>query len=60
MLWVLIDVAIAVLALVVLTLVGLLLWRRVKALARLVGTAGEQVGTATALLADLRPPSQQR
>ena len=54
MIWVLLDVAIAVLALLVLALVGLLLWRRVKALSRVVGTAGEQVGAATTLLADLQ------
>ena len=52
--FVLLDVAIALLALVVLALVGLLLWRRVKALSRQVGAAGAQVGAATALLADLQ------
>ena len=52
--FVLLDVAIALLALVVLALVGLLLWRRVKALSRLVGAAGAQVGAATSLLADLQ------
>ena len=52
--FVLLDVAIALLSLVVLALVGVLLWRRVKALSRLVGAAGAQVGAATALLADLQ------
>lgn len=52
--FVLLDVAIALLALVVLALVGLLLWRRVQALSRQVGAAGAQVGAATALLADLQ------
>ena len=54
MAFVLLDVAIGLLALVVLALVGLLLWRRVKALSRLVSAAGTQVGAATALLADLQ------
>lgn len=52
--FVLLDVAIALLALVVLALVGLLLWRRVRALSRQVGAAGAQVGAATELLADLQ------
>lgn len=52
--FVLFDVAIALLALVVLALVGLLLWRRVKALSRLIGAAGTKVGAATSLLADLQ------
>lgn len=52
--YVVVDVVIAVLALVVLASVGLLLWRQVKALSRLVGSAGQQVGAATSLLADLQ------
>ena len=52
--YVVVDVVIAVLALVVLASVGLLLWRQVKVLSRLVGSAGQQVGAATSLLADLQ------
>jgi uncharacterized membrane protein len=45
--WVLLSVAIAVAALVVLAVLVLGLWRKVKALSSTVSTAGEQVGRAT-------------
>lgn len=49
--WILIDVAIALLALAVLVVLGLGLWRQVKSLGRAVGRAGELVGRATDELA---------
>ena len=48
--WILIDLAIALAALAVLAVLVLSLWRRVKALSRLVAEAGETVGSATAAL----------
>ena len=57
--WILLDAAVAVLALVLLVLVGLSLWRRVRALGRELARAGELVGGATAALEQLRqePPA---
>jgi hypothetical protein len=49
--WILIDVAIALLALAVLVVLGLALWRQVTSLGRAVGRAGELVGRATDELA---------
>ena len=51
MTWTLLAVAAALLALVVLALVSLRLWRRVRALTRTVAAAGETVGGATSALA---------
>ena len=48
--WILVDVVLALLALGLLVLVGLSLWRRVKALGREVSRAGELVSRATAQL----------
>lgn len=50
MLWVLVDVVLAVLALVVLALVALAVWRRVTALGRAVGAAGDQLSALAARL----------
>lgn len=52
MTWILIDLAIALLALAVLAVLVLGLWRRVKALASAVTAAGETVGRATDALAE--------
>ncbi len=49
--WILIDLALALLALGVLAVLGLGLWRKVKALSRTVGEAGKAVATATDALA---------
>ena len=49
--WILIDVAIAVVALAVLAVLVLGLWRKVKALSAAVAVAGEAVGQATDRLA---------
>lgn len=49
--WILIDVALALLALALLALLALRLWRQVKTLSRLVGSAGERMATATDALA---------
>ncbi len=49
--WILLDVAIAVAALVVLAVLVLGLWRKVKALSSAVTLAGESVGQATDRLA---------
>ncbi|MDP9182618.1 MAG: hypothetical protein M3P04_07580 [Actinomycetota bacterium] len=51
MLWVLLDVVIALLAVVILVAVALSLWRRVKAFTREAGEAGEVVGKASDTLA---------
>jgi hypothetical protein len=53
-LWVLLDVLLAVAALVGLALVVLGLWRKVKELGREVGRAGEAIGRATEELAELQ------
>ncbi len=49
--WILIDVAIAFVALAVLAVLVLGLYRKVKALSRAVGTAGETVAVASDALA---------
>lgn len=54
MLWVLIDVVMAVAALAVLGVVVLGLWRKVKELGREVSRAGEAIGAATDKLAELQ------
>ena len=51
MLWILLDVAIAVAALVVLAVLVLGLWRKVKALSAVVAAAGERLGEASDRLA---------
>ena len=48
--WILVDVVLALLALGLLVVVGLSLWRRVTALGREVSRAGELVASATAQL----------
>jgi hypothetical protein len=53
-LWVLVDVAIAVLALVGLTAVCLRLWRTTKALGSAIGTAGDTLGEASAAVPAVR------
>ena len=50
MTWILIDLAIALVALAVLAVLLLGLWKRVKALSRVVGSAGERLATATEAL----------
>jgi hypothetical protein len=54
--WVLLDVAIGVLALALLGMVGYLLYKRVRALMRTVGTASAQVGELTPGLTVTPPP----
>ena len=56
MLWVLLDVAIGLLSLVVLGLVLLTLYRRVRGLLRTVGDASRQVGELSAGLSVAPPP----
>ncbi len=51
MIWILVDVAIAVAALAVLAVLVLRLWRKVKALSQAVTVAGETVASATDALA---------
>ena len=53
--WILLDVVLALLALSLLVVVGLSLWRRVKALGREVSRAGELVAQATAQLEQVQP-----
>ena len=48
--WILVDVVLALVALGLLVVVGLSLWRRVKALRREVSRAGELVAQATTRL----------
>lgn len=55
--WILIDVAIALLALAVLAVLVLGLWRRVTSLGREVSRAGELVGRATDELAKVQGAS---
>ena len=49
--WILVDLALALAALVVLGVLALGLWRRIKSLSRTVSRAGEAVATATDALA---------
>ena len=49
--WILVDVVLVLLALAVLAVLALGLWRQVKALSRAVSHAGEQVTRATDALA---------
>ena len=49
--WILVDVVLVLLALAVLAVLALGLWRQVKALSRAVSQAGEQVTRATDALA---------
>jgi hypothetical protein len=53
-LWVLIDILLALAALAGLALVVLGLWRKVKDLGRELGRAGEAIGRATEELAELQ------
>ncbi|MBK5307791.1 MAG: hypothetical protein JJD92_13995 [Frankiaceae bacterium] len=54
MLWVIVDIVLAVLALAGLGLVVLNLWRKVKELGREVARAGEAISAATDQLADVQ------
>jgi len=58
--WLLVDLLLGVLALLVLALVVLGLWRKVKALSREVSRAGEAIGSATDSLAQLQAVGEQR
>jgi hypothetical protein len=58
--WVLLDLLIALTALVGLGFVVLGLWRRVKELSREVGRAGESVGRATDALARAQDAAEPR
>ena len=58
--WVLLDLLIALLALVGLGFVVLGLWRKVKELSREVGRAGESVGRATDALARAQEATDPR
>ena len=58
--WVLLDLMIALAALVCLGVVVLRLWRKVKALSVEVGRAGERVGVATDELARLSDENARR
>jgi hypothetical protein len=49
-LWILVDVAIAVVALAGLVLVGLRLWRTVRTTTRALGSANERLAAASAAL----------
>ena len=49
--WILVDVVLVLLAMAVLAVLALGLWRKVKALSRAVSQAGEQVTRATDALA---------
>lgn len=52
--WILLDVVVALLAVGLLGLAGLSLWRRVKTLGKAVGIAGEQLAQVTAQLDGLQ------
>ena len=60
MLWLLLDVAIGLIALAGLTFVALGLWRQVKDLGREVARAGEAIGRATDDLAELQAKTPPR
>lgn len=61
MLWILVDVAIALLALTGLGIVGLRLWRTVKQTSRALGDANERLATAqNALEAAQRQSARDR
>lgn len=60
MLWVLVDVALGLVALVVLAVVVLGLWRKVKSLGRELNRASEVIGRATDELAELQAQSPPR
>jgi len=59
-LWLLLDVAIGLIALAGLTFVALGLWRQVKDLGREVARAGEAIGRATDDLAELQAKTPPR
>lgn len=52
--WILLDVVVALLAVGLLGVAGLSLWRRVKTLGEAVGIAGEQIAQVTAQLDGLQ------
>ena len=56
--WVLLDIAIGLLAVIVLLLVAFSLYKRVRALARTVGDASRQVAELTPGLAVQQPASR--
>lgn len=57
--WILLDVAIAVLALVALALVALSVWRSTKALGAQLGRAGDQLSGMSAALDGASPPGRR-
>jgi hypothetical protein len=54
--WLGVDVGLAVVGLLVLALLTLRLWRQVRGFARDVGNAGERLAAATEELSRLSPP----
>lgn len=56
--WILFDVVLALLVVGLLVLAGLSVWRRVKALGKAVGIAGEQLAHVTAQLDALQDRSR--
>jgi len=56
--WVLLDIAIGLLALIVLLLVGRSLYKRVRALLRTAGATSRQVAELTPALTVQHPPSR--
>lgn len=60
MLWIVVDVALGLVALVALALVVLGLWRKVKDLGRELSRAGEAIGQATDELAQLQAQQPPR
>lgn len=57
--WILLDVALSTAALVLLALVLLSVWRKVKALGREVTRAGDTLGAVTAALDGLQGPGER-
>ena len=60
MLWLALDLAVALIPLVLLGLAGMRLWRAVKGLTRTAGEAGDTVGAATDRLAAAQAAGPQR
>lgn len=60
MLWVLLDIAVAVLSLVVLGMVGVRLYKHVRALLHTFGTSATTLGDSSANLNSLSPRAQQQ
>ncbi len=60
MVWLAVDVALAVVGLAVLALLALRVWRQVRALSRAVGAAAEQLRAATVALDELAAVTARR